>query len=112
MRRSAGAAPGCAACATAPTCSEESCWWRATNAAAHGWCSPCRTAEAELVPQESAASIIRLVIADDHRLFRDGVASLLERAADTELGGQAATGEDAASLGSGLQPHVVLRALP
>ena len=39
------------------------------------------------MPQEPAASMIRLVIADDHRLFRDGVASLLERAADIELVG-------------------------
>src|SRR5438105_572687 len=108
MRRSAGAAPGCAACATAPTCSGESCRWRATKAAAHGWCSPCRTAEADLVPQEPPASIIRLVIADDHRLFRDGVASLLERAADIELVGQAGTGEEAVGLVSGLQPDVVL----
>ena len=59
------------------------------------------------MPQEPAASIIRLVIADDHRLFRDGVASLLERA-DIELVGQAATGEEAVGLVSGLQPDVVL----
>jgi len=60
------------------------------------------------VPQEPAASMIRLVIADDHRLFRDGVASLLERAADIELVGQAATGEEAVGLVSELQPDVVL----
>ena len=60
------------------------------------------------MPQEPAASTIRLVIADDHRLFRDGVASLLERAADIDLVGQAGTGEEAVGLVSGLQPDVVL----
>ena len=60
------------------------------------------------MPQDPAPSSIRVVLADDHRLFREGVASLLERAADIELVGQAATGEDALRLVSELQPDVVL----
>jgi DNA-binding NarL/FixJ family response regulator len=60
------------------------------------------------MPQESPASPIRLVLADDHRLFREGVASLLERAADIRLVGQAATGEEAVRLVSALEPDVVL----
>jgi DNA-binding NarL/FixJ family response regulator len=58
--------------------------------------------------QELAASPIRLLVADDHRLFREGVASLLERAADVELVGQAASGEEAVKLVSELEPDLVL----
>ena len=58
--------------------------------------------------QEPAPSPIRLVLADDHRLFREGVASLLERVEDIELVGQVATGEDAVRLVTAVQPHIVL----
>lgn len=51
---------------------------------------------------------IRLLVADDHTLFREGVASLLERAADVELVGEAATGEEAVRVASELLPDVVL----
>ena len=52
--------------------------------------------------------MIRVVIADDHRLFREGVASLLEHAPEVELVGQAATGDEAVELVSSLQPDIVL----
>jgi DNA-binding NarL/FixJ family response regulator len=58
--------------------------------------------------QEHAAEHIRLLLADDHRLFREGVASVIERAPDIELVGQAATGEDAVRLVAELNPDVVL----
>jgi DNA-binding NarL/FixJ family response regulator len=58
--------------------------------------------------QEPAANPIRLVVADDHRLFREGVASLLERASSVELVGQAASGEEAVKLVSELEPDLVL----
>ena len=51
---------------------------------------------------------IRVVLADDHTLFREGVASLLERAADVSLVGEAATGEDAVRLADELQADIVL----
>ncbi len=50
----------------------------------------------------------RVLLADDHRLFREGVASLLERSEDVELVGEATTGEEAVHLSDGLQPDVVL----
>ena len=50
----------------------------------------------------------RVLLADDHTLFREGVASLLERAGDVELVGEAATGEEAVRLAEELLPDVVL----
>lgn len=57
---------------------------------------------------EAAIERTRVLLADDHRLFREGVASLLERAADLALVGEAATGEEAVQLTEELLPDVVL----
>jgi len=51
---------------------------------------------------------LRVLIADDHMLFRDGLRALLGAAVDTELVGEAATGDEAVSLATSLQPDVVL----
>lgn len=56
----------------------------------------------------SSAPAIRVLIADDHRLFREGVASLLERAPDIELVGEAATGAESVRLVGEIDPDVVL----
>lgn len=58
--------------------------------------------------EETPASAIRTLLADDHTLFREGVASLLERAADVALVGEAATGEAAIRLAGELRPDIVL----
>jgi DNA-binding NarL/FixJ family response regulator len=50
----------------------------------------------------------RILIADDHLLFRDGLRALLTAAPDTELIGEAATGIEAVALASDLQPDVVV----
>ena len=55
-----------------------------------------------------AADGVRVLLADDHRLFREGVASLLARVDDVELVGEAATGEEAIRLATELAPDVVL----
>lgn len=52
--------------------------------------------------------MIRVVVADDHPLFREGIASLLKRTPDIELVGAAATGEQATLLARDLLPDVVL----
>ena len=57
---------------------------------------------------QALGEAIRVVLADDHTLFREGVASLLERAADVSLVGEAATGEDAVRLTGELQADIVL----
>ena len=51
---------------------------------------------------------LRILIADDHPLFRDGLRALLKAAPDMELVGEATTGEEAVSLAAELQPDVVL----
>ena len=51
---------------------------------------------------------IRVLIADDHPLFRDGMHGLLDSVEDTEVVGEAATGEEAVGLASEVQPDVIL----
>jgi DNA-binding NarL/FixJ family response regulator len=50
----------------------------------------------------------RVLIADDHKLFRDGVRALLASLATAEVVGEAATGEEAVQRALELQPDVVL----
>ena len=51
---------------------------------------------------------IRLVIADDHPVVRDGLRGMLESQADFEVIGEAADGEVALRLANELQPDLVL----
>lgn len=51
---------------------------------------------------------IRILIADDHPLFREGVANSLLAAADFAVVAQAGSGEEAVDLALDLRPHMVL----
>lgn len=51
---------------------------------------------------------IRVLIADDHALVRDSLASLLGTQPDLEIVGKACDGQDAVELTRRLQPDVVL----
>jgi DNA-binding NarL/FixJ family response regulator len=51
---------------------------------------------------------IRILIADDHPLFRGGLRALLESIGDTEVVGEAATGEEAVDAALSLLPDVVV----
>jgi len=51
---------------------------------------------------------LRVLVADDHLIFRDGLRALLSSVPDAELVGEAATGEEAVALASSLQPDLVL----
>lgn len=52
--------------------------------------------------------IIRVLIADDHQLFRDGLRALLLSAPDTEVVGEAASGAEAVRLAAETKPQVIL----
>ena len=58
--------------------------------------------------EESSMDRIRVLIADDHQLFRDGLKALLLSAHDTEVVGEAATGQEAIHLAAETQPDVIL----
>lgn len=51
---------------------------------------------------------IRVVVADDHRIVRDGLCALLARESDIELVGQADDGLSAVKLARHLQPDIVV----
>jgi DNA-binding NarL/FixJ family response regulator len=51
---------------------------------------------------------IRVLIADDHPLFRFGISALLNALPDVEVVGEATTGEEAVCLAETLQPDVIL----
>ena len=52
--------------------------------------------------------MIRVVIADDHHLVRQGLRALLENSHDVEVIGEASTGYEAVELAEKLQPDVVV----
>lgn len=51
---------------------------------------------------------IRILIADDHAVLREGMRNLLEREKDFEVVGEAGDGEEAVRLGSELKPDLVI----
>lgn len=51
---------------------------------------------------------IRVLIADDHPIFRDGMRGLLDSVEATEVVGEASSGEEAIELAEKLQPDIIL----
>jgi DNA-binding NarL/FixJ family response regulator len=51
---------------------------------------------------------LRVLIADDHPLFRHGIAALLQALPEFEVVGEATSGEEAVALAEQLQPDVIL----
>jgi DNA-binding NarL/FixJ family response regulator len=49
---------------------------------------------------------IRVLVADDHALFRAGLRGLLDTVPDTTVVGEAATGEQAVAMADRLRPDV------
>ncbi|MEX2234203.1 MAG: response regulator transcription factor [Cyclobacteriaceae bacterium] len=56
----------------------------------------------------SHASKIKVLIVDDHRLLRDGLAALLGQADDIEIVGSVPSGEEAISIFPSLKPDIIL----
>jgi two-component system response regulator DevR len=61
----------------------------------------------DVIPQEDAR-ILRLLIVDDHPLFRRGLAGLLKRKKNVHVVGEAATAPEAIDLALQLQPDLIL----
>ena len=51
---------------------------------------------------------IRLIIADDHAIFRDGLRRLLATQPDFQVIGEASDGKEAISLAQSMKPDVLL----
>jgi DNA-binding NarL/FixJ family response regulator len=51
---------------------------------------------------------VRVLIADDHPLFREGMRGRLDRVTDVAVVGEAASGEEAVELAHKLEPHIIL----
>jgi DNA-binding NarL/FixJ family response regulator len=61
------------------------------------------------VPAAAAGGhVIRVLLVEDHQLFRDGVVAVLDGAPDIEVVGEATTGEEAVRRHAELVPDVVL----
>jgi len=61
-----------------------------------------------VIGERQAQERLRVLIADDHPLFRDGLRGLLESVGDLEVVAEASSGEAAVSLARHLQPDVIL----
>jgi CheY-like chemotaxis protein len=53
-------------------------------------------------------AVTQVLLADDHTLFRDGIARILSREADIEVVGQATNGQQVIEMARELRPHVIL----
>lgn len=53
-------------------------------------------------------NVIRLLIVDDHTLFREGLRAIFLAVTDIEVVGEAASGEEAIEKAAQLKPHVIL----
>lgn len=51
---------------------------------------------------------IKILVVDDHKLFREGLISLLNAASETAVAGEAATGAEAIAQAAAVTPHVIL----
>ena len=59
-------------------------------------------------PGPPVSDAIRIVLADDHPVYRDGLRALIDRSPDLELVGEAASGAEAVSISAASSPAVVL----
>ena len=61
-----------------------------------------------MIEAKPAGTPIRILVADDHRIVRDGLRLILESQDEFTLAGEAADGEEAVRLAADLRPDVIL----
>ena len=59
-------------------------------------------------PRQEARPTIRVLLADDHKIVREGLAMALNKRSGIEVVGMASDGQEAVTLAGALQPHVVI----
>jgi DNA-binding NarL/FixJ family response regulator len=66
------------------------------------------TPEPSTADTPAASEPIRVLIVDDHPVYRDGLRALIQRSPDLALAGEASTGAEAVTLASSRRPDVIL----
>lgn len=61
-----------------------------------------------LSPSEQKMAKIRVLLADDHSIVREGVKMILAKESDIEVAGEASDGQQALDLVERLKPHVIV----
>lgn len=64
--------------------------------------------DAPMADSSASTTPLRVVVVDDHTVFRQGIAALLDTADDTTVVGEASTGSEAVSVVEEVVPDVVL----
>jgi DNA-binding NarL/FixJ family response regulator len=62
----------------------------------------------QIAKEQGVSWMVRIVLADDHPIVREGLQALLETQADFEVVAEAANGEEALKLALELEPDVIL----
>ena len=103
----------CCRCASGPRSSVDGARSPAPTAAGRGSGPGCRSGEAAATRERRGRSTtmsesIRVMIADDHPVFRDGLASLLEPLPGIEVVARATDGAEAVALAAEHRPDVIV----
>jgi DNA-binding NarL/FixJ family response regulator len=62
-----------------------------------------------MAARDTTRPSLRIVIADDHRMFRESLRNLLEMEADLTVAGETGDGDAAVTLTRSLKPDILLR---
>ncbi|MFH1144316.1 MAG: PAS domain-containing protein [Candidatus Eisenbacteria bacterium] len=78
------------------------------SASPNGGSHATRLAHPEHGPGDAPAPRLRVLLVDDHKLVREGLAALLQEQSDIEVVGQAGNGREAVDLAFRLKPQVII----
>ena len=66
------------------------------------------SARAAVNPRQAKAGVVKVLLADDHAMVRQGLRSILDSYEDMTIVGEASNGLEAVTLAGALKPHVVV----